>query len=144
MLGTSANPLFRKLWTQSLGLRICKPISYRKHLWICGKNLNLRQICKSTTSLGSVLQFSKKYVFTIQCIDRFEWMCFQSTTPSHQVPLLWGNYFPENAAILTAKWVGLRSRNFQRLVFVKENLGFLKWQRIALNDFDYMPSTFSK
>ena len=50
--------------------------------------------------------------------------------------------FSRGAAILTAKWVGLRSRNFQRFVFVKENLDFLKWQRVAQDDFDDMPSTF--
>ena len=65
---------------------------------------------------------------------------------SHQDPLLWNDYFPEaeGAAILTAKWVGLRSTNFQRLVFVKENLDFLKWQKVAQDDFDDMPSTFSR
>ena len=52
--------------------------------------------------------------------------------------------FSRGAAILTAKWVGLRSRNFQRLVFVKENLDFLKWQRVAQDDYDDMSSTFSK
>ena len=43
MLGTSANrpasPQIRKLRTQGLGLRICEPISYRKHLRICGTKL---------------------------------------------------------------------------------------------------------
>ena len=52
--------------------------------------------------------------------------------------------FPRGAAILTSKSVGLRSRNFQRLVFVKENLDFLKWQRVAQDDFDDMPSSFSR
>ena len=42
------------------------------------------------------------------------------------------------------KWVGLRSRNFQRLVLVKKNLDFLKWQRVALDDFDDMPTMFSR
>ena len=51
--------------------------------------------------------------------------------------------FPRGAAILTAKRVGLRSKNFYWLVFVKENLDFLKWQRVARDDFDDMPTTFS-
>ena len=52
--------------------------------------------------------------------------------------------FPRGATIFTAKWVGLRSKNFQRLVLVKENLDFLKWQRVALDGFDDMPTTFSR
>ena len=52
--------------------------------------------------------------------------------------------FPRGAAILAAKLVGLRSRYFQRHVFVKESLDFLKWQRVAQDDFDDMPSTFRK
>ena len=52
--------------------------------------------------------------------------------------------FPQGAAILTAKWVGLRSRNFQQTVFVKENLNFLKWQKVAQDDFHDTPGTFSK
>ena len=51
--------------------------------------------------------------------------------------------FSRGAAILAAKGVGLRRKNFQRLVFVKENLDVLKWQRVA-QDFDDMPSTFSE
>ena len=64
----------RKLRTQGLGLRICEPISYRKQLRICGKKIEIYR--KSATSLGSFLQFLKKYVFTIQCINRFGWMYF--------------------------------------------------------------------
>ena len=45
MLGTSANrsasPQIRKLRTQGFGLRICEPISYRKHLRICGKKIKI-------------------------------------------------------------------------------------------------------
>ena len=45
VLGTSANrsasPEIRKLRTQGFGLRICEPISYRKHLWICGKKIKI-------------------------------------------------------------------------------------------------------
>ena len=35
------DPLIRKLQTQGFGLRICKPISYRKRLRICGKELKI-------------------------------------------------------------------------------------------------------
>ena len=52
--------------------------------------------------------------------------------------------FPRGAGILTVKCGGLRSRNFQRLVFVKEDLDFLNWQRVVQDNFDDMPSTFSK
>ena len=45
VLGTSANrsasPQIRKLRTQGFGLRICEPISYRKHLRICGKKIKI-------------------------------------------------------------------------------------------------------
>ena len=45
VLGTSANrsasPQIRKLRTQGFGLRICGPISYRKHLRICGKKIEI-------------------------------------------------------------------------------------------------------
>ena len=64
MLGTSANrsasPQIRKLRTQGFGLRICGPISYRKHLRICGKKIEIyRKSAKSTTSLRLFLQFLK-------------------------------------------------------------------------------------
>ena len=88
--------LIRKLRTQGFGLQICEPISYRKHLRLRGKKIEIySKSAKSTTLFGSFLQFPKKYVFTIQCIDRFGWMYFNSATPSHQVPLLWNDYFPK-------------------------------------------------
>ena len=58
-----------------------------------------------------------KNVFTIQCIDRFGWRYLYSTTPPCQVLLLWNDNF---------SWVQL-----------------FKWQRVARNDFDDMPSTSS-
>ena len=62
VMGTSANrsvsPQIRKLRTQGFGLRICGPISYRKHLRICGKKIEIyRKSAKSTTSLRLFLQF---------------------------------------------------------------------------------------
>ena len=52
VLGISANrsasPQIRKLGTQGFDLRICKPISYRKHVRICDKKLKFTanpQIC---------------------------------------------------------------------------------------------------
>ena len=36
-----ALPQMHKLQTQSLGLRICEPISYRKHLRICGTKIEI-------------------------------------------------------------------------------------------------------
>ena len=48
------------------------------------------------------------------------------------------------SAILTAKRASLASRNFQRLVFLKGNLGFLKWQGVEQDDVDDMPSTSSE
>ena len=45
MLGTSANRSaslqIRKLRTYGFGLQICEPISYRKHLRICGKKIEI-------------------------------------------------------------------------------------------------------
>ena len=46
-------PLIRNLRTQGFGLRIGKPISYRKHLRIRGKKIEIYR--KSATSLGSFL-----------------------------------------------------------------------------------------
>ena len=34
-------PQVRKLRTQGFGLRICGPVSYRKHLRICGKKIEI-------------------------------------------------------------------------------------------------------
>ena len=52
--------------------------------------------------------------------------------------------FSMDTDILPAKQASLTSRNFQQLVFLKGNLGFLKWQWVAQDDFDDMLSTFSK
>ena len=57
----SASLQIRKLRTQGLGLRICEPISYRKHLWICDKKIEIYR--KSTTSLGIVSAIFKKIRF---------------------------------------------------------------------------------
>ena len=48
------------------------------------------------------------------------------------------------SAILTAKRASLTSRHFKWLVFLKGNLGFLKWQGVAQNDFGGMPSVSRK
>ena len=148
MLGTSANrsasPQICKLRAQGLGLRICKQISYRKHLRISGKKIDI--YCKSTNQQhhwDRFCNFRKNTFLRFNvstglggCILKYNTL---SPTSSAVERLL-----SRGAAILTAKWVDLRSRNFQRLVFVKENLDFLKWQRVAQNDFDDMSSTFSK
>ena len=47
-------------------------------------------------------------------------------------------------AILTVKRASITLKSFPRLVFLKENLGLLKWQGVAQDDFDDMPSTSSK
>ena len=54
-------PLIRKLQTQGFGLQICEPIAYRKHLWNCGRKIEIYR--KSTTSLGSLLFNFQKYTF---------------------------------------------------------------------------------
>ena len=53
----------RKLRTQGFDLRICEPISYRKHLRIRGKKLKSTQIRKATTSLGCFFAIYKKNTF---------------------------------------------------------------------------------
>ena len=71
----------RKLQTQGFDLQICKTISYRKRLRICGKkNLSLPQIRKAATSLGCLFAIYKTCVFTVQCIG-VGWMCLYSATP---------------------------------------------------------------
>ena len=98
---------------------------------------------KSTTSLRSFMQFQKIRFYDSMYrqiwVDIF--LKYNNLSPSSSAV---ERLFPSGIAILTAKLVGLRSRNFQRLVFVKENLDFLKWQRVAQNDFDDMPRTFTK
>ena len=135
-------PQICKLRTQGLGLGICEPITYRKHLRICSKK------SKSTTNQqhhwGRFCNFQKKKRFYAPMyrqiwVDVF--LNHYTFSPSSSVVK---RLFPRGAAIFTAKWVGVRSRNFQRLVFVKENLDFLKRQRVTHDDFDNMPSTFSK
>ena len=64
----------RKLRTQGFSLQICEPISYRKHLRICGKKLKSITNRKFTTLLDRFLAISKKVHFTNQCNDRFGWM----------------------------------------------------------------------
>ena len=76
VLGTSANrsanPLIRKLRTRGFGLRIGKPISYRKHLRIRGKKIEIyRKSANQQHRWDRFFAISKKYVFTIQCMDRF-------------------------------------------------------------------------
>ena len=99
---------------------------------------------KSTTSLGSFLQFPNKKRF-YDSMYRQIWvdvfLNYNTLSPSSSAV---ERLFPRGAAILTASWVGWRSRNCQRLVFVKENLDFLKWQRVAQDNFDDMSRTFSK
>ena len=51
-------PQIRKLRTQGFGLRNCELISYRKHLRIYCKKIEIYR--KSTTSLGLFLLFQKK------------------------------------------------------------------------------------
>ena len=47
-------------------------------------------------------------------------------------------------AILTAKPASWTSKNFQRLVLLKENVNFLKWQGVAQDNFDDIFSTLIK
>ena len=60
-----------KLRTQGLGLQVCEPISHLKHLRICGKKIEIYQNPQINNITGIVSATFKKYVFTIQCIDRF-------------------------------------------------------------------------
>ena len=62
-------PLIRNLRIQSFGLRICKPISHRKHLRICSKKIETYR--KSANQQDCFFAISPKILFTIQCIDRF-------------------------------------------------------------------------
>ena len=94
-------PQIRKLRTQGLGLRICEPISYLKHLRICVKKIEMYR--KSTTSLGSFLQFPKKIRF-YNSMYRQIWVNVftKYNTPSPSSSAV-ERLFPRDAAILTAK-----------------------------------------
>ena len=52
--------------------------------------------------------------------------------------------FSMGTAILIAKQVALKSKNFQWLVFVKGKLDCLTWRRVVQDDFDDMATKFSK
>ena len=64
----------------------------------------------------------------------------------YQVSLLWSveQLFFMGTAILTAKPASWTSKNFQRLVLLKENVNFLKWQGVAQDNFDDIFSTLIK
>ena len=65
-------------------------------------------------------------------------MYLYSTTPPVK------RLFSMVAATVTEKRASLTSRNFEELVFLKENLNFLKWQGSAQDSFGDMPSTSNK
>ena len=71
---------------------------------------------------GIVFAISKKKIRFFDSMYRQIWvdvfLKYNTLSPSSSdVKQL----FPRGAAIFTAKWFGLRSRNFQRPIFVKEN-----------------------
>ena len=111
----------RKLRTQGIELRICEPISYRKHLRICGKkSWNLPQIRRLTTSLECFGTIYKKKRF-YGSMYRQSWVVvfikYHTPLPSSTVL---ERLFSKGAAILTAKRANLTSRNFQQLFFWKK------------------------
>ena len=58
------SPQVRKLRTQGLGLRICEPISYRKHLHICGKKIEIyRKFANQQHQWDRFCNFQKKIRF---------------------------------------------------------------------------------
>ena len=60
--------------------------------------------------------------------------------PTDTIDLIQIETFSMDSAILTVKQAGLASRNSKRFVFLRGNLHFLKWQRVAEDEFDDMPS----
>ena len=143
MLGTLSKSL-RKLQTQGLVLRICEPISYRKHLRICGKNSSLSQICKATTLLGSLLCNFQKSMFSwfnvsTDLVDVF----IKYNTPLSSSAAV-ERLFSMGSNILTAKRASLMSRNLQRFVFLKGKMDVLKWQKVAQDKIDVMLCTYGE
>ena len=100
------------------------------------------QIRKSTTSLGWFLRFPKKYVLTIKASTGLGGYISEVQHPLTKF-LRCETIISKSTATRTAKWIGLRSRNFQRLVFRREK-NFLKWQRAGQDNFDDMPSSSSQ
>ena len=85
------------------------------------KNRNLPQINNIT---GIVFAISKKIrfydsVYRQIWVDAF--LKYNTLSPSFSAV---ERLFPRGAVILTAKLSGLRSKIFERLIFVKENLDF--------------------
>ena len=124
VVGNSANLLIRKLRTQGFDLR-WKVEIYRK----------------SATSLESFrCNIQKNTVLRFNASIDLGRLFMKYNTPLRSFFAV-ERLFSMGAAILAAKWVSLTSKNFQRLVFLKENLvgkGF------AQDDFDDMPSTSRK
>ena len=89
-------PQVRKLWSQGLGLRICEPISYRKHLRICGKIVEIYH--KSATSITRIVSAISKKIRFYDSMYRQIWvdvfLNYNNLSLTSSV-LLWNNYFPE-------------------------------------------------
>ena len=135
MLGTSANrsasPLIRKLRTQGVDLRICKPISYRKHLRICGKKIQIyRESAKQQHPWDRFLAISKKLRFYGSMYRQIWVDVFIKYNTSLPSSAAMEQVFFIDAAIPTAKRANLTSRNFPL--------------HVAQDDFDDMPSKSSK
>ena len=94
----------RKLRTQGLGLWICEPISYRKHLRICGKKIEIyRKSANQQHHLDRFCNFKKKLRF-YDSMYRQIWvdvfLKYYTLSPSSSAV---EQLFPKSAAILTAK-----------------------------------------
>ena len=115
---------------------------------ICGfavKSCNLPQVRKATTSLVLFLCNFKKITFLrFSVLTDLSRCIYKVQNPLTKFRCCGAITFLGYTAILTAKRACLTSRNFQRLVFLKGNLDFLKWQGVVQDDFGDMPSTSSQ
>ena len=98
MLKSSAGHFFkpvRKLQTQSLGLRICVTISYRKHLRICGKKIEIYRKSVNQQHYWDRFCNFQKNTFLRFNVSTDLGGCISKVQHLSPIPQLWNDYFLE-------------------------------------------------
>ena len=92
---SQTGPQIRKLRNQGLDLQICNQISYRKHLRICGKKIEIYHKSTNQQHHRDRSAISKKIRF-YDSMYRQIWVdVFLKHNTLSPIPLLWNDFFPE-------------------------------------------------